>query len=308
VIYYLSPGSPNGISGGTRKLYDHVAILNANGLEARVIHTGDISNGVLFDTSTDVVVVPEVYGDGIRDYVPAGWRRIVFVQNSYITDLVDGNKIVWDENHHPYLTCPEIIAIFTESEHTTDRLRARFPQLGVPLIRTHSSGNGRNGQDAGFHYGPWPRKREVCYFQYKHERDNKLLFDDLPLPEGWSLRCMSGTSDAAIAEAYRESAIFAAANREEGMCAPTSEAMISGTVIVCWTGAGPDEYLVGRSVIAEQDDIEALRKAIVKTAADIDKRPRLWAQRTRDWSDWFCETYSREREVAELVDIFECLL
>jgi hypothetical protein len=308
MIYYLSPGSPNGISGGTRKLYDHVAILNQRGLEARIVSPDDIMRGLFFDNDRDVIVVPEVFGDGVRDFVPRGWRRIVFVQNSYLTDRVDGLQIVEDVNNHPYLTCPELIAIFTESAHTTDRLRWRFPDLKVPLIRTHSSGNGRNGELAGFRYGAWPRAKRVCYFDYKHERDNKRIFDALRLPDGWEARTMTGLSDDEIVVELQTAAIFAAANVDEGMCAPTSEAMISGAVIVCWTGHGPDEYLVKRSVIAEQDDVDALRDAIVKTAKDIDARPKQWAAKTRDWSEWFCETYGRERECDELVDIFEGLL
>lgn len=305
-IHYLSPGAPNTISGGTRKLYDHVAILEANGYDAQIVHTHEV--GVVpFDPEKDVIVIPEVYGDGIRDFVPAGWRRVVFVQNSYICELVDGNKIVRDAENHPYVTTPELIAIMTESQHTTDRLRAQFPDLGVPLIRTHSSGNGRNGESAGFEYGPWPRERQIVYFGYKHEADNAAIFDGLEVPNGWQVRCMTGLTDAQIAGVYREAAIFVAANRNEGMCAPTSEAMISGCVIVCWTGGGPDEYLVKRSVIAAQDDVDALRHAIIDTACDIDKRPKYWAQRTRDWSEWFCETYSREREIEELCDIFDCL-
>lgn len=307
MILYLSPGAPSTLSGGTRKLYDHVAILQANGFDAGIVDLGQLRAGSYDDR--DIVVIPEVYGDGIRDLIPPGLRRVVFVQNSYLTDEVDGMTIVGDPTRHPYLTTPELVAIFTESQHTEDRLTAKFPNLTVPLIRTHSSGNGRHGQDAGFTYGFWPRERRVVFFDYKHETDNRAVFKRLTreLPDGWSCETLTGRSDEEIAEAMRTVAIFAAANRNEGMCAPTSEAIISGCAIVCWTGGGPDEYLIGRAVIAEQDNVDALRNAIVRTAQDIDENPEGWARRTLEWSMWFQNTYSREGEIDELCAIFDKL-
>lgn len=309
MIYYLCPGSPETISGGTRKLYDHVAILQAHGFDARVIYNAEIPTALF--TDRDLVVVPEVYGDGLRDFVPAHVKKIAFVQNGYLIDKFG----VSDRDRHPYLTTPGLVAIFTESEHTEALLRRRFADIPVPLIRTHSSGNGRNGQDAGFHYGPWPREREVVYFGYKHEAFNAQLFADIRLPAGWQLQSMTGMNDAQIAEKFRTAAIFAAANTDEGMCAPTSEAIISGCVNVCWPGGpsgqsvegGPMEYLRGRSVIAQQDNIEALQTKIVSTAHKIGLYPQEWAAKTRAWSDWFQQTYSRQGEIDELCTIFERL-
>lgn len=301
MIAYLSPGQPDTISGGTRKLYDHVAILCAHGYDARIVYTHEIG------AVPDLIVVPEVYGDGIRDFVPAGWPRVIFVQNGYLIDAADGVNYIADPERHPYMTTPELVAVLTESEHTTDLVRAKFPDLPVPIIRTHSSGNGRNGGHAGFRYGSWPRARRVVYFDYKHAHVNGAIFDDLDLPPGWDTMSMTGCSDEQIAEHMRTASIFAAANTHEGMCAPTSEAMISGAVNVCWTGGGPDEYLLGRAVIAEQDNVSALREAIVDTAYRIDLHPEHWSLLTRAWSDWFQATYSRDREVSEIVGIMEQL-
>lgn len=311
MIWYLCPGHPDTLSGGTRKLYDHVAILQSRGIAAELIYTHQVG-AIPFDQAHDLIVVPEVYGDGLRDFIPRGWRRISFVQNSYLLDQADGTRYVADPDRHPLVTTPELVAIFTESDHTTRRIAERFgDQLTVPLIRTRSSGNGRRGETAGFTYGPWPRERRVVFFQYKHEQINREVFDGLILPEGWDIRCMTGLTDEQIAAEYRTAAIFVAANTNEGMCAPTSEAIISGCVIVCWTGGGPDEYLVDnggpRAVIAPQDDVPALRDAIVDTCVDIDVHPGRWANRTRDWSDWFQANYSREQEIDEIVTIFEWL-
>lgn len=309
MIFYLSPGSPETLSGGTRKLYDHVGILTAAGFQATIIYNHQAPR--IDYQPDDLIVIPEVYGDGIRDFVPNTVRKIAFVQNGYLVDRFG----VQDRDRHAFLTTPELVGIFTESAHTETLLRARFPDLQVPLIRTHSSGNGRNGGPGPFHYGEWPRDRAVVYFGYKHEQANALLFHDLDLPDGWVLETLTGQTDEAIAQRYRTAAIFAAANTEEGMCAPTSEAIISGCVNVCWPGGptgqtiigGPMEYLQGRSVVAAQDNIEALRSKIVSTARKIDLYPQEWATKTRAWSDWFQETYSRQAEIDETIAIFEKL-
>ncbi len=306
MIFYLCPGSPQTLSGGTRKLYDHVAILSAHGFQAKIIYNHEV-NEIKF-TPDDIVVIPEVYGDGLREF-PPGPRKISFVQNGYLIDEFG----VKERFRHPFVTTMGLIAIFTESEHTEYLIGKRFPGVKLPLIRTHSSGNGRNGQDAGFSYGEWPREKSVVYFDYKHEDDNAKLFADLELPDGWTASTLTGSTDAQVQDRLRTSAIFAAANTREGMCAPTAEAIISGAVNVCWPGGpkgqtvvgGPMEYLTGRAVIAPQGDLEALRNAITDTAFDIEADPYPWGVRTREWSDWYQATYSRQAEIDEICQIFE---
>lgn len=308
MILYLNPGGPNPTSGGTRKLLGHVEMLKANGFLAMAVDHGRLA-GMQLDPSTDIVIVPEVYGDFLNYGIPHPVRRVGFVQNSYLTMKYGCHDPV---NNHPFMVTEDLVAIFTESQHTEDRMREMFPNLQVPLIRTHSSGNDRNGQDAGFVYGEWPREKRVVFFAYKHEHLNGLVFDDLPLPSGWSTLCLAGMSDAEIAHTMRTSAIFAAPNIEEGLCAPTQEALLSGAIIVAWPGGptgqkavgGPLEYTLGRSVLAIQDDITDLREKIVATACSVDNESDWWAAKTREWADWHRVTYSREREITEICQIF----
>lgn len=304
IIYVLPDGAEGTVSGGTRKLYDHVEILRAHGFDVTAMHYRDAARR---DAQPgDLLVIPEIFGDGIRDLFPRGVRRMVFVQNGYLIDEVDGLTIVKaPRGRHPYMTTPDLVAVLTESDLSTRIVRERFRRLRCPVIRTHSSGNGRRGESAGFSFGAWPRKQRVVYFGYKHEADNAALFDGLDLPAGWEACSMTGQTDAEIAESLRTAAIFVATNRDEGMCAPTSEAMISGTLIVCWTGGGPDEYLTGRAVIAEQGNVAALRAALADACAFVDLAPDRVGEMMRQHSDWFQETYSRQREIDEIVEIMD---
>jgi hypothetical protein len=61
--------------------------------------------------------------------------------------------------------------------------------------------------------------------------------------------------------------------------------------------------MLGRAVVAPQDDVDALRELIIMTATAIETDPTLWARDTAEWSNWFQSTYSREKEIAEICDI-----
>jgi|GEM_PF-3410844 hypothetical protein len=305
MIGWITTYAPGGtVSGGTRKIWDLNAILEDHGFQSVLIDADQLRGGIpgIPRDEHNLIVVPEVFDAEMERIVPFPLRKVAFVQNGY---LLNQSLPV-----HPYEYAVDLVAVLTESEHTTELLRRRCPRLAAPIIRTHSSGNGREGRDAGFSYGPWPRRRRVLYFEYKNGPNSwtgpdllESLFGNLDLPPGWELMCLTGRTDAEIAELMRTSAIFAAPNRKEGMCASTSEAMISGCVIVGWTGGGAAEYLRGRAVLAQQDDVEQLRRAVAATAMCVDHSPEEFADMTHRFSDWFQCAYSREAEIAEICAI-----
>lgn len=325
MIYWLSPVPPTETtSGGTRKLGDLSCILAGAGIESRVIAMSDLP--YIEWQPEDLVIIPEVFGHGLDTLVPRGIRRISFVQNGYLIDQFGCNP----SRQHPFLDTPDLLAVMVESAHSETLVRIRVPNLQVPIIRTHSSGNGRMGEDAPFRYGGWPREKLVMFFGYKHSGQNDGIFRDLPLPQGWTSVQLTGSDDEVAAQ-MRSGAIFAAPNAIEGLCAPTQEAMISGCVIVAWPGGpshyahhptpgwsyavtrenndagGPMEYLKGRAVIASQDDVQGFRNALVQAANDIDSDPEGWAASTAKWSRWHQRTYSRKKEKAEIIQIMRDL-
>ena len=322
MIYWLCAADPHThLSGGVRKLGDLNVILQDNGFSSELLFPGAAVEWY----ADDLVVVPEVFGTRLRTEIPTGVPRVSFVQNGYLLEVACNPA-----EPHPFVSTPDLVAVMTESDNTTDLVKARCPDLKVPIIRTHSSGNGRLGKNAGFSYGPWPREPRVIYFGYKHEAVNKQVFESLSLPDGWWAETLTGKSDEQIAHLMRTSAIFAAANVVEGMCAPTSEAIISGCVVVTWPGGpsqygfewmpsppwapdcspnttigGPMEYLAEHGVIVPQDDIDGLRRSVEFTARGIETDPDRWAKKTAVSSKWFQKTYSRKREVDEICELME---
>lgn len=315
VIYWLTPVPPGGtVSGGTRKLWDLCAVLAKHGWQSEWV-TLDGWN-VIDPAKGDLLIVPEVYGTS-SGQIAGNCAWVSFIQNGYLMDPA------------AYIDVPQLAAVFVESQHTARLVRERVRWLSAPTFLMPSSGNGRMGEDAGFRFGEWPRRKVVMYFGYKHKEQNRLIFDDLELPPGWWTQELTGT-DEEVAAAMRTGAIFAAPLAIEGMCAPTQEAMISGALIVCWPGGpskfahhptprwawslvsskldgGPVEYLRERCFVAAQDDVEAFRDAVVQAAKAVDEMPDQVAEATREWSEWMRTTYSREREVAALFRVMEKL-
>lgn len=298
MILYINPGGEDPLSGGTRKLFDHVEILRKHGFTAAISHTHENRNNLSDD---DLIVVPEVYGDGLYNLAPWRCKRIGFAQNGYLTDRWG----VSDPSHHPYEHCSNLLAVMVDSNHTKDILHKKYPAMTAEVIVTHSSGNGRRGELGPFRFGPWPRLKQIIYFKYKHEHLIGPVFNRLDLPEDWTIRCLTGLEDDQIAEAYRSAAIFAAPNFEEGLCAPTQEAMISGTYIVCWYGGGTEEYLAGRCTAVAQDDVDAFRTALVDAARDIDRNWLWYRDHCEHQSNWIQRVYSRENEIEEIVAIMD---
>lgn len=329
-VYYMVPSKRASISGGTRKLFDHAAILQGHGIEAQAVPF--LPPTKINPSPGNLYVWAEVYGQYMIDALPEGTPRVAIIQNGYLLDF-DGVAAPKPGPH--WLYCPDLKAVLVESKHTEDIVRTRFPDLECPVIRFTSSGNGLMGMSSDqtrFDYGPWPRGKVITAFQYKRDDILAKLFTGLELP-GWQLKLISGFSDEQVEECLQTSAILAAPISCEGLCATTQEAFIAGCVIVGWPGGpseyvpsiwpqngsyprpilnnstygGPMEYLKDRAVIVNQDDIDGLRRALIATAHQIDHDPSYWADRTAENVKWFAENYSREAEIQEIVEIYEGL-
>src|ERR1019366_1031909 len=123
MIHWLSP-VPVGetISGGCRKLWDLDAVLRDNGFSSRVTIVQDLPS---MEWGDDLVLVPEVFGHGLDTLIPHPVRRAAFVQNGYLIDTygIDINR------PHPFDCTEDLVAVMAESDHTTDLIRARCPEL-----------------------------------------------------------------------------------------------------------------------------------------------------------------------------------
>src|SRR5665213_3506497 len=130
-------------SGGVRKIYRHVDVLNAAGFDARVGHREAGFRCTWFENQTivshppdiwppretDILLVPEVMAWEVCRLTP-GIRKVIFNQNPYETFLGRGSE----SEPPPYLD-RDVLATIVVSENSQAYLQYAFPRHAIHRLR-----------------------------------------------------------------------------------------------------------------------------------------------------------------------------
>lgn len=240
-ILYLSKhfGYP---LGGVRIAHHHVAMLNRNGFDARIVLI-DANRDTFFQEDIpyevlgpqyrvragDIYVIPEPWGDLMRKLLRFDVRRLMFCQNHFYLyhGLGPGNGFE-DLGLHGVFSCSEVIS---------DYIRRTFGIEEVPIIH--------NGIDHE-RFKPAPKRRQIAVMPRKMRVEANFIietfqrthprFADVPVV------VIDGMTEAETAQILGESAVFLAMSRIEGFGLPPIEAMASGCILVGFTGDGGRSY------------------------------------------------------------------
>jgi glycosyltransferase involved in cell wall biosynthesis len=245
-IYVLCPDY-NVPSGGIRKLYRHVDVLNQHGVRASILHQQDGFRCTWFANETQVVyaghtsissedylVVPEIYGPRIAAMAP-GVRKVIFNQNAYMT--FRGYSLQPHDLQTPY-TSPEVVAALVVSEDNRDYLTYAFPQLRVLRLRYAID-------PELFAFQPH-KKRQIAFMPRKNPEDvvqviNLLKFRGVLA--GYDLIPIDGRSEQEVAAILRDALFFLSFGYPEGCPLPPAEVMACGCIVIGYHGWGGREYL-----------------------------------------------------------------
>ena len=160
-------------SGGIRKLYRSVDILNDAGLQAAIVHRRPGFRCTWFENQTrvicssqavvsqrDVIVVPEVYGRSIC-CLPKGVRLIIFNQGAYLMlDLLVSEP----SSVAPYIANPDLTAVLVVSADSAAVVEYAFPGVHVRCIR--------NSIDPTIYHPPSvPKNRRIAYMPRRRAED-----------------------------------------------------------------------------------------------------------------------------------------
>ncbi|WP_143133586.1 glycosyltransferase family 4 protein [Actinoplanes philippinensis] len=246
-VYYLSPDLDKP-SGGVRTIYRHADVLDSLGIEAAVVHSRSGFRCTWFANDTrveaaadvrlrasDVLVVTEWHGPWLHT-LPAAVRKIVFNQGPYCT--FDATPYEESGAGAPYAGVAGLEGLLTVSEDGERLLRWTFPSLPVHRARPVVD-------RAVFHPGTGPRPRRIGYLSRgRRAEEREMLLHMLRsrgVPAGWELTPISG-SEAEVAAAMRECAIFLSFGFREGFGLPPAEAMASGCYVVGYSSLGGAEF------------------------------------------------------------------
>jgi hypothetical protein len=301
-------------SGGIRKLYQSVDILNAAGLNAAIMHTRPGFRCTWFENNThvvntrqaviyskDVIVVPEIYGGSIRD-LPKNIRQVIFNQNVYLTlrSLAESPA-----NAAAYIDNPDLALVLVVSEDSANVIEYAFPRTPIRRIRL--------GLDPDLHHPSMDRKRRrIAYMPRKRACDAKLVLELLRnrnVLDDWELIAIEQRSEAEAAELLRSAQIFLSFNRQEGFGLPPLEALACGCLVVGYTGYGGREYFRPPFAIAVEDgDVVAFAQKAEELIRRVDTDPYDVTAAAVAGSRFALDYYSRDAEREALLDVFVPLL
>jgi Glycosyl transferases group 1 len=301
-------------SGGIRKLYRSVDILNDAGLHAAIVHkrpgfsctwfnhrTKVISSGQVVVSKQDVIVVPEIYGRSICE-LPAGVRQVIFNQGVYIMlDLLASGKPA----AAPYTHNPDLSAVLAVSEDSAAVLEYAFPGLRVKCVR--------HGIDPAVHYSPpGPKHRRIAYMPRRRGREALQVLELLKLRgvlEGWEVIAIDRRTEADVAQLLRASQIFLSFSQLEGFGLPPFEALACGCLVVGFHGFGGREFFRPPFAIAVEDgDVVAFARAVEHVIRLIDNDPTGMAAASAAGARFVLDRYTRDAERKDLLDVFVPLL
>ena len=295
-VYYCTPDF-DVPSGGVRVAYRHVDLLNAAGIEARVLHRGNNFSCTWFDHRTlvvgsretligprDLVVVGEL-AVSLLDQLPRGFRFVVFNQNQHLTW-----RLASSERVHRYTHSAKLAAIMTVSEYGAEMLRYLAP--GVEVIRTH------NSIDPGIFFPDQEhaRPRTIAYMPRRGRDEAKQVLGILGnrgALDGWSVSEISGVTERQVGDMLRDASVFLSFAYQEGFGLPAAEAMACGAYAVGFHGHGGREFFRPEwSTAVESGDVLALAKAVAETLDREQDEPGWCASRGAEAARFVAAEYS----------------
>lgn len=293
MIYFLCP-SPleDGAPGGVRKIYDWAKILHDAGHSVEIVPTYR-PKPIVEPSATDLVVVPEVYGDELARVWPHA-ARVSLNQNPYYS---------WSnvEAEHPYHTAPRFLGVVTVSAFARGFLEDTFfteaerEVLIIPPAIDPSL----------FYFDPAEKDPNVLAYMPRKDAAATApivlgMARERGILEGLELIPITGMSREDTAALLRRAGVFLSLARHEGLGLPGLEALACGCSLVGWSGGGGADYW---DHWMDQDDIEMVLRHLAMTVA-IGAPPDDYR---RDWELRVHNGYKLEAERRAVLEIFGSL-
>jgi glycosyltransferase involved in cell wall biosynthesis len=236
-IYMFAPDFSQPL-GGMRMLYRHVDVLNANGLEAAIVHKDKefevgwfkhqtrVLRGAVKMKDEDIAVYSEIAGPKILE-LAKGKRKVIFNQNAYYTFF--GYPLL-EKVKTPYVH-REVVATIVVSEDSKNYLSYAFPKLAVHRIFYSI--------DPKLFYITGKKKKQICFMPRKNVEDARQVLNILRYRgalDGWKVVAIEKKSQAEAAEILRDSLLFLSFGHPEGFGLPPAEAMACGCIVAGYHG------------------------------------------------------------------------
>jgi hypothetical protein len=302
-------------SGGIRRQYRTVDLLNEAGIPAAIMHrragfacswfehrTRIVTAGEIGVSEDDVIAVPEIYGASILD-LPVGVRQVIFNQNAYMTleSLTEAGPAA----AAPYVDNPDLAAVTVVSDHNAALMGYAFPE--APIHRIHLA------IDDAIHHPPAePPPRRIAYMTRRRADEAAqvlALLQRRGALADWDVVPIDGRSEAEVADLLRASRVFFSLSELEGLGLPPLEALACGCLVAGFDGfAGREFFRAPFATPVENGDVVGFARAAEALLRRIDEDPAGTWSAALAGSRFARERYAPEIERQDLVDVFAPLL
>ncbi|MFZ0034876.1 MAG: hypothetical protein WAK60_07820 [Sedimentisphaerales bacterium] len=311
-IYYLCFDNPQP-TGGNKKAYRHVDLLNKNGFNAYVLHHTDGFRYTAFVNATkvaylsaaklgpeDFLVVPEDYGPNSSNLAP-GIKKVIFNQNAYYSFA--HYSIEKDNMTIPYRN-KDYKAVIAVSEDNINYLAYAFP--GLKIFRIH------NSIDASIFSSNKNKQKAVCFMTRKHANEVQQVINILKFRNSlgdFKLVPIENKTEKEVAEIMKTSLIYLAFGYPEGCPLSIAEAMSCGCYVIGYHGFGGRELMSPAfSTPVEAADIIHFANSAEEIINICNSSPQIIEEKGRQASDFIRANYSPGREERDLIDIWSKIL
>jgi hypothetical protein len=288
MIFYDCPDFADEPTGGVLCIYRHVEMLCRAGLAACVLHerAGHCAGWFSHQAPVrwreegaeprrgDVLVLPEISVDRLRETAGAPYRRIVFAQSwMYIFGALPPGEDWRSFGISRALAVSRYVQRFIAGS------------MGLPSDVVHPP------VDVDL-FRPGAKRQQIACMPRKNRRDLRqieaIFRARFPEHRAVPFVPIDGVPHEKVAEVLAESSVFLATGYPEGCPLPPLEAMASGCLVAGFSGRGGREYMRHRrnSLIAEDGDVLTaallLGEAVHAAERGEDEAMRLAARSTAE--------------------------
>lgn len=255
-IYYSCPDSA-APSGGVRRIYRHVEILNKHDFSAFVLHSSPTFKIGWFESNapvrfrsesfyfaeSDIVVIPEVMTKFMRESRSSGVFRIAMALN---WAFIFGSLPIGDD-WRAYGISHALAGSQFEHDFILKTMGIDAPVMQAGIDCDLFSPNEHKYLQIAF----MPLKRSMAHEVLGVFRSIYGEHSDVALVS------LENRTHSEVAEVLAKSAIFLSATSPQGIGRPTLEAMASGCLVVGFTGRGSAECMIhlDNCYVAEDGDL-----------------------------------------------------